>query len=54
MAGNILHNVGLALCSWLLTARMFVGCHSENEIIFCCDEDNDLYQFLKSAGKKFF
>ena len=39
----------VALC--LLTAFLFVECHSDNEIVFYCDEDNDLYQLLRSAGK---
>jgi hypothetical protein len=42
--------------SWLIvlflfTSLLFAGCHSNNEIIFYCDEENDLYQLLKSAGK---
>lgn len=39
------------IVTWLFTAFLFAGCHSDNEVIFYCDEDNDLYQLLKSAGK---
>src|SRR5687768_503414 len=36
---------------FLFTSLLFAGCHPDNEIVFFCDEDNDLYQLLKSAGK---
>ena len=39
----------IAIC--ILATLLFQGCHSDNEIVIYCDEDNDLYQLLKSAGK---
>ena len=39
------------IVTWILTAFLFAGCHSGMEMILYSDEDNDLYQLLKSAGK---
>lgn len=35
----------------LLTTLLFAGCHSDKKITIYCDDNNDLYQLLKSAGK---